>query len=40
MDENVPRAISIGVRLRGVDVLTAHEDKHDSMLDNVIFTVP
>ena len=26
MDEHVPRAISIGLRLRGVDVLTAQED--------------
>ena len=26
MDEHVPRAISVGLRLRGVDVLTAQED--------------
>ncbi|HEY2290988.1 MAG TPA: DUF5615 family PIN-like protein [Thermoanaerobaculia bacterium] len=26
MDENVPRAITGGLRLRGVDVLTVHED--------------
>jgi hypothetical protein len=26
MDEHVPRAITIGLRLRGVDVLTAQED--------------
>ncbi len=26
MDQHVPRAITNGLRLRGVDVLTAHED--------------
>jgi hypothetical protein len=26
MDHHVPRAITIGLRLRGVDVLTAYED--------------
>ena len=26
IDEHVPRAISVGLRLRGVDVLTAQED--------------
>lgn len=26
MDQNVPRAITIGLRLRGVDVITASED--------------
>jgi hypothetical protein len=26
MDQNVPRAIAIGLRLRGVDVVTAYED--------------
>jgi predicted nuclease of predicted toxin-antitoxin system len=26
MDQHVPRAITVGLRLRGVDVLTAHED--------------
>jgi hypothetical protein len=26
MDQNVPRAITIGLRLRGVDVITAFED--------------
>lgn len=26
MDEHVPRAVTVGVRLRGVDVLTAQED--------------
>lgn len=26
MDHHVPRAITTGLRLRGIDVLTAHED--------------
>ena len=26
MDHHVPRAITLGLRLRGVGVLTAHED--------------
>lgn len=26
MDHNIPRAITIGLRLRGVDVITAYED--------------
>jgi len=26
MDQHVPRAITVGLRLRGVDVLTAYED--------------
>ena len=26
MDQHVPRAITVGLRLRGVDVVTAHED--------------
>ena len=26
LDHHVPRAISLGLRLRGVDVLTAYED--------------
>jgi len=26
MDQHVPRAITLGLRLRGVDVLTAYED--------------
>lgn len=28
MDEHVPRPITVGLRLRGVDVLTAQEDEH------------
>lgn len=34
MDHNVPRAITVGLRLRGVDVITAYEDG-TSELDDV-----
>lgn len=33
MDHNVPAAITTGLRLRGVDVLTAHEDDHHTVDD-------
>jgi len=34
MDHNVPRAITVGLRLRGVDVITAYEDGADDMDDS------
>jgi uncharacterized protein with PIN domain len=34
MDQHVPRAITIGLRLRGVDVLTAHEDGASELEDS------
>lgn len=34
MDQNVPRAITIGLRLRGVDVITAFEDGASQMDDS------
>lgn len=37
MDENVPGAITEGLRLRGVDVLTVQEDGQTSFPDSVIF---
>lgn len=42
MDEHVPKAITIGLRLRGIDVLTVQEDnflsKSDSeLLDRAIY---
>jgi len=37
MDENVPIAITRGLRSRNVDVLTAQEDGLTSFPDNVIF---
>ena len=33
MDHNVPRAITVGLRMRGVDVVTAYEDGADEMDD-------
>lgn len=33
MDENVPRAVTLGLRQRGVDVLTAQEDGYASTPD-------
>lgn len=42
MDEHVPRSITIGLRLRGIDVLTVQEDnlsgKSDSeLLDRAVY---
>ncbi len=36
MDHNVPRAITIGLRLRDVDVLTAIEDGMDQAEDEIL----
>ena len=36
MDEHVHRAVTIGLRLRGIDVLTAQEDGRRQTPDNVI----
>ncbi|MBW1695430.1 MAG: DUF5615 family PIN-like protein [Deltaproteobacteria bacterium] len=33
MDQHIPRAITEGLRLRGVDVITAYEDGADKMGD-------
>ena len=33
MDEHVPKAITIGLRLRGIDVLTVQEDSFSSKSD-------
>ncbi len=33
MDHNVPAAITVGLRLRGVDVLTAYQDDHHRVPD-------
>jgi hypothetical protein len=33
MDHHVPRAITVGLRLRGVDVLTAYEDGQSELAD-------
>ena len=34
MDAHIPKAITLGLRLRGVDVLTAQEDKADKLPDS------
>jgi hypothetical protein len=36
MDQHVPRAITVGLRLRGVDVLTAFEDGASDASDPVL----
>ncbi len=33
MDENVPRQITVGIRLRGIDVLTVQEDGRAGLPD-------
>jgi hypothetical protein len=33
MDQHVPRSITIGLRQRGVDVLTAYEDRSNELAD-------
>ena len=37
MDHNVPRQITQGLRLRGVDVITAHEDGTQQLDDAALF---
>ena len=36
MDVHVPRAVAIALRLRGVDVLTAQEDRADEFDDSAL----
>ena len=36
MDHHVPKAIAIGLRLRGVDIITAHEDGADQLDDDML----
>jgi predicted nuclease of predicted toxin-antitoxin system len=36
LDEHVNRAITTGLRLRGVDVLTAQEDDHRNATDDLL----
>lgn len=33
MDEHIPKAITLGLRLRGIDVLTAQEDGKEGNSD-------
>lgn len=36
LDENMPRAIAVGLRLRGIDVLTAQEDNRRRTNDSIL----
>jgi len=36
MDQHVPRAITVGLRLRGIDVITAFEDDAGEMTDSAL----
>lgn len=36
LDENMPRAIAVGLRVRGVDVLTAQEDNRRKTDDSIL----
>lgn len=36
MDEHVPKPVTIGLRIRGVNVLTAQEDRHRETDDAVL----
>ena len=36
MDHNVPRAITTGLRLRAIDILTAYEDRSNELHDSLL----
>ena len=36
MDHHVPKAITVGLRLRGMDVITAYEDGTDQLSDELL----
>lgn len=36
MDHHIPKAITIGLRLRGIDVVTAHEDGTNQLDDELL----
>jgi predicted nuclease of predicted toxin-antitoxin system len=36
MDHHVPKAITVGLRMRDVDVLTSHEDGTDQLADDLL----
>jgi hypothetical protein len=36
MDQHIPRAITTGLRQRGLDMLTAHEDGADQFPDDLL----
>jgi hypothetical protein len=37
MDVHVPRAVTLALRLRGIDVLTAQDDTADQLDDRLLF---
>jgi len=37
MDHHVPRAITVGLRVRRVDALTAHEDGNSELEDAALY---
>jgi hypothetical protein len=37
MDENAPRQITLGLRIRGVDILTVQEDNRFGLADSLVF---
>jgi hypothetical protein len=37
MDQHVPRAVTAGLRQRGLDVLTAYDDGADQLPDDLLF---
>ncbi len=36
MDHHIPKAITVGLRLQGIDVVTAHEDGADQLDDDLL----
>jgi hypothetical protein len=36
MDHHIPKAITVGLRLRGINVITAHEDGADQLADDLL----
>ena len=36
MDHHIPKAITVGLRLRGIDVVTAHEDGANQFSDDLL----
>ena len=36
MDHHVPKAITVSLRLRGIDILTSYEDETDQLDDNLL----
>ena len=39
MDVHIPRAITLGLRIRGTDIVTAQEDNSENLSDSALLTV-